>query len=70
MTTIQGLPTLQTFKSDEESSDLEPAELGATLRDLALRGHRLVLVAHGVGSGADDSGQDLADVYDWIVGLQ
>ena len=55
---------------DQESSDLDPAKLSATLRELALRAHQLVRAMDGSGSGAVGSEEELMEVHSQIVRLQ
>jgi hypothetical protein len=61
---------ITTPRCDQGSSDLDPAEFCATLRELALRVHRIVLAAHGLSFGADDSEEELAEVRARIGRLQ
>jgi hypothetical protein len=69
MTVTLAKPILRTYRRDEGRRDDDPAELSATLRELALRVHRLVLAAHGLRAGADSSGLELTDVHAQIVRL-
>jgi hypothetical protein len=55
---------------DPGSSDLDPAKLGNTLRELALRAHQLVRATDGSGPGADGSEEELTEVHAEIVRLQ
>ena len=71
----QAQPTLRKPpRRDQGSSEHDPAKLGATLRELALRAHHLVRATDGsaseAGPGADDSEQELTEVHAQIVHLQ
>jgi hypothetical protein len=67
----QARPTDRTSpRGDQGSNDLDPAEFCATLRGLALRVHRIVLAAHGLSFGADDSEEEVAEVRARIDRLQ
>ena len=55
---------------DQGSSDLDPAKLSTTLRDLALRAHQLVRTTDGSGPGADSAMGELTEVHAQIVHLQ
>jgi hypothetical protein len=69
MTLKQTQPTLRTSpQRDRASGDLDPAEIGATLSELALRVYRVVRDADGLGP--DDSGRELDEVRAQIVRLQ
>jgi hypothetical protein len=71
MTTKQVQPTLRTSLAyDQGSNDLDPAEFCATLRELALRVHRIVSATHGLSFGAGDSEEELAEVHAQILHLQ
>ena len=67
----QAKPTLRKPPvRDEGSSDIDPAKLSTTLRELALRAHQLVRASDGSGPGADSSEEELTEVHDQIVRLQ
>ncbi len=55
---------------DQGSSDLDPATLSTTLRDLALRAHQLVRATDESGPGAERTEEELAEVHAQIVHLQ
>jgi hypothetical protein len=55
---------------DHGSSDLDPAKLSTTLRELALRAHQLVRASDASGPGAENSEEELTEVHDQIVRLQ
>ena len=67
----QAKPTLRKHPArDQGSRDLDPAKLGTTLRELALRAHQLVRATDGSGPGADGSEEELTEVLTQIVRLQ
>ena len=67
----QAKPTLRKPPlRDQGSSDLDPAKLSTTLRELALRAHQLVRAMDGSGPGADGSEEELTEVHAQIVRLQ
>ena len=55
---------------DRGSSDLDPAKLSATLRELALRAHQLVRATDESGPGAERTEEELLEVHAQIVHLQ
>jgi hypothetical protein len=55
---------------DQGSSDLDPAKLSVTLRELALRAHQLVRASGGSGPGTDSLEEELTEVHAQIVRLQ
>jgi hypothetical protein len=61
-------------RHDQGSSDHDPAQLSASLRELALRAFQLVRARDGAaskfGSEADCSEKELKDVHEQIVQLQ
>jgi hypothetical protein len=57
-------------RRDQGSTDLDPAKIGATLRELAARAHRLVRAKNRSGAGSDKAQQELIDVHAQIVHLQ
>jgi hypothetical protein len=57
-------------RRDRGSSELDPAKLSASLRELASRAHQLVRAVDGSGAGADDAERELTDVHAQIVRLQ
>jgi hypothetical protein len=69
MTLKQTQPNLRTSaQRDQASGDLDPAEIGAILSELALRVHRIVRDIDDLGP--DDSVRELDEVYAQIVRLQ
>jgi hypothetical protein len=69
MTLKQTQPTLRTsLQRDQASGDLDPAEIGATLCELALRVYRIVRDTDR--QGPDDSGRELDEAHAQIVRLQ
>ena len=64
-------PTLRKLPlRDQGSAELDPAKLGTTLRELALRAHQLVRAMDESGPGADCSEEELTQVHAQIVRLQ
>lgn len=64
-------PTLRKpIRRDAGGHDLDPAKLGATLRELSLRAHQLVRASGASHLGADESEQELAEVHAQIVRLE
>ena len=54
----------------EAGNDVDPAKLSATLRNVALRAHRLVRETTVSDTGGDDTEQELAEVHAQIIRLQ
>jgi hypothetical protein len=57
-------------RRDQGSSDFDPAKLGSSLRELALRAHKLVRAVDESGPGANDAERELTEVHAQIVRLQ
>ena len=55
---------------DQGSGDIDPAKLSATLRELALRAHRLVRARDNGDGATSDSERELTEVHAQIVCLQ
>jgi hypothetical protein len=68
----QAQPTFQKLpQRDMRTSDLDPAKLSTTLRELTLRAHQLARAVDASGpSGADLKYEDLMKVHAQILGLQ
>jgi hypothetical protein len=64
-------PTLRkVLRRDQGSSDLDPAKLGATLRELSVRAHQLVRAMASADERGGESKKELAEIYAQIVRLQ
>ncbi len=57
-------------RRDHGTGELDPAKLGATLRELAMRAHQLVRAVSETGPDKDDAERELAEVHAQIVRLQ
>lgn len=72
---IRRIPAPMSSRTDERARDLrpDPADLAATLRDLAARAHRAVRAidaATGEGRPATSDLRELAELHPRIVALQ
>ena len=56
-------PLRKLVRRDQGTSDLDPAKLGATLRELAWRAHQLVRAIDRSGPGMNNSEQELKEVH-------
>ena len=64
-------PTLRkSLRRDPASSDLDPAKLGAALRELSVRARQLVRAMATADDRAGESKKELAEIYAQIVRLQ
>jgi hypothetical protein len=64
-------PTLRKpLQRGQGSSDVDPAKLGAALRELSVRAHQLVRAMATADARAGESERELAEIYAQIVGLQ
>jgi hypothetical protein len=71
MMMVQAQPTLRTYPlATRGRSTLDPAELGATLRELAFQAHRLIRATDGLGSIPDRLERELTAVRARIVRMQ
>ena len=67
----QAQPALRKpLRRDQASTDLDPAKIGVTLRELALQAHQLVRAINGSDVGSDQARQELTKVHARIVHLQ
>ena len=57
-------------RRDHGTGELDPAKLGATLRELAMRAHQLVRAVNETGPDKNDAERELAEVHTQIVRLQ